>query len=433
MYSFFSTLLIVLTLSPFATAQQSPVQVVPRNQIQQNSILKKNVIDLQGQWAILSSPSFKSFGSSLYLVMIPGFTKPNSLTTLNRFGKVWAYIDGELAIISIKNDRARDQLASLLHNFSPLCGNMRALYPEPLPQTYVPTANRLVNHSRTLVSQEDTIKSLLSQIEIPRIQQTIKELESWKSRFHSDSQGRLAGEKLAQLYAARIPSDRADTSVELFSHSRTPQKSVIVRIIGQKFPNEVLVLGSHLDSINPSTDSTFAPGADDNASGTATNLEVFRVLMANKIRPARTIEIHAYAAEEIGLVGSAEIARTYRKKGVNVLGAIQFDMTAFSAQKTNVINLLSTDTDPKLTQTLGKIVEKYLGMKWVIKPLTWGTSDHKSWTLQGYSAAFPFEDPDLMNRDIHTSNDVFAKLNAFDQAANFSRIALAYLLDFGGF
>ena len=42
-----------------------------------------------------------------------------------------------------------------------------------------------------------------------------------------------------------------------------------------------------------------APGADDDASGSATILEVFRTMMKNRFEPDRTVEFHAYAAEEV--------------------------------------------------------------------------------------------------------------------------------------
>ena len=50
----------------------------------------------------------------------------------------------------------------------------------------------------------------------------------------------------------------------------------MVRIEGKKYPDELVLLGSHLDSIAGWYSSGDAPGADDNASNTATNMSVLK-------------------------------------------------------------------------------------------------------------------------------------------------------------
>jgi leucyl aminopeptidase len=59
------------------------------------------------------------------------------------------------------------------------------------------------------------------------------------------------------------------------------------------------------------------------ASGVSSVLDVFRVLAKNGFRGSRSIEFHAYAAEEVGLRGSQDIAAAYQKAGVQVAGMIQ--------------------------------------------------------------------------------------------------------------
>ena len=69
-----------------------------------------------------------------------------------------------------------------------------------------------------------------------------------------------------------------------------------------------------------------APGADDDGSGIATLTEILRIAMANGWKPKRTIKFMGYAAEEVGLRGSAAIAADFKAQGVNVVGVMQFDM-----------------------------------------------------------------------------------------------------------
>ena len=79
------------------------------------------------------------------------------------------------------------------------------------------------------------------------------------------------------------------------------QPSVIARIRGNGAnANELVILGAHEDSINGGANGR-SPGADDDASGSATVLEVFRVLVQNGFRPRRTVEFHAYSGTPLFL------------------------------------------------------------------------------------------------------------------------------------
>ena len=90
-----------------------------------------------------------------------------------------------------------------------------------------------------------------------------------------------------------IAASRLFISVELFEHGQeTEQMSVVVKIRGRKYPDELVLLGSHLDSIAGWWGSSEAPGTDDNASGTATNMSVLKAIVENNLYFDRTIEIH---------------------------------------------------------------------------------------------------------------------------------------------
>ena len=116
-------------------------------------------------------------------------------------------------------------------------------------------------------------------------------------------------------YWRELAKKRSDVTVELFNHSQWKQPSVIMTIRGSKLPQEVVVLGGHLDSIAGfwGRANARAPGADDNASGIATISEVIRLLVDGNYVPERTIKFMGYAAEEVGLRGSKEIVEKLYK------------------------------------------------------------------------------------------------------------------------
>jgi hypothetical protein len=74
--------------------------------------------------------------------------------------------------------------------------------------------------------------------------------------------------------------------------------NVIVELPGTDKADEVVMLGAHLDSWHAGT------GATDNAIGSATTLEVMRILAAIGAKPRRTIRLALWSGEEQGLLGS---------------------------------------------------------------------------------------------------------------------------------
>lgn len=86
-------------------------------------------------------------------------------------------------------------------------------------------------------------------------------------------------------------------------------------IVGQiegsdsKLKNEYIVFGAHLDHVGMQTKACLFPGADDNASGTVTVLEVARIMNQLKERPKRTIVFVLFASEESGLHGASHFVK----------------------------------------------------------------------------------------------------------------------------
>jgi leucyl aminopeptidase len=155
--------------------------------------------------------------------------------------------------------------------------------------------------------------------------------------------------------------------------------------------------------------------------------------MESGVRPERTIEIHGYAAEEIGLVGSQDMAQKYKAAGKNVISMVQHDMNLYKAPGApDKIWFVTNNTVDAFNSSLGSLVDRYVGVAWGKKSLSGGDSDHTSWRRQGFVTAFPFEDPAGYNRQIHTSRDSLETAGAMTQAAAFAKLGLAYLAHYAG-
>ena len=92
--------------------------------------------------------------------------------------------------------------------------------------------------------------------------------------------------------------------------------------------NEFIVLGAHYDHIGriePKDGDEIANGANDNASGTTTVLELARYfgnIKSNK----RSILFTLFSAEEKGLLGSKHLAKKLQDKGLNLYAMLNFEM-----------------------------------------------------------------------------------------------------------
>jgi len=274
--------------------------------------------------------------------------------------------------------------------------------------------------------QKPYVRSLASQLQTTNLESTVTTLSSFFTRYYTTTSGVEAAE---WIYTTLLAYSEGRKDIEVFFFNNTfPQPSVIARIVGTQSADTV-ILGSHEDSANLGG-LLRAPGADDDASGVACSLEAFRVLVANNFKPNRTVEFQYYAAEEAGLLGSKAIAQSYAKKGVNVVGMMQLDMTMYPGQNNeNVVGVVNDQVSHDLTGFVRQLVEAYTDIPWVNTLCNYGCSDHASWTQQGYRSSFPFESQfEQSNPYVHTSNDTLAQLN-LNHGLQFARLGLGFIVE----
>jgi len=88
-------------------------------------------------------------------------------------------------------------------------------------------------------------------------------------------------------------------------HKNNVGRNVIAKIEGTDpaLKAQYVIAGGHLDHVGVTNGVVFN-GADDNASGAATTMEVARALAASKVQPKRTLIFALWTGEEQGLIGS---------------------------------------------------------------------------------------------------------------------------------
>ena len=100
--------------------------------------------------------------------------------------------------------------------------------------------------------------------------------------------------------------------------------NVIGEIKGSDFPNEIIVVGGHLDSWD------LGDGAHDDGAGIVQSMEVLNIFNKINYKPKRTIRVVLYMNEENGLRGGITYAKNAKNKKENHVFALESDAGGFS-------------------------------------------------------------------------------------------------------
>ncbi|MDP2866346.1 MAG: M20/M25/M40 family metallo-hydrolase [Elusimicrobiota bacterium] len=278
------------------------------------------------------------------------------------------------------------------------------------------------------IDQGSRLKGMLALVKEGSIVSAITSLSAFRNRYYRSATGVDSSKWLQQTWG-KFAEGRPDISVAPFKHPSFAQESVILTMLGTTEPEKVIVLGGHLDSISGGGDNP-APGADDNASGVAVTHEVIRTLVEAGYRPSKTIKFIAFAAEEVGLRGSGEIAAAFKKGGVAVEGMLNLDMVNYKGSALDIY-FISDNTNAAQNAFLGKLVETYTAYTWSSIKCGYGCSDHASWTKNGYTASAPFESTfEQYNPFIHKPVDTLSQSGGrAEHALKFAKLAVAYAVE----
>lgn len=158
-------------------------------------------------------------------------------------------------------------------------------------------------------------------------------------------------EKAAIFLEDRLESFGIRPYFETYRDTLANSKEVAYNVVGvlegsdPKLKNEFIVIGAHYDHIGvlPAKDGdAIANGANDNASGTSTVLELARYF-GDKTPPKRSLIFAFFSAEERGLLGSKHLARVLREQEIDLYTMLNFEMTGVPMTKPYLMYLTGYD------------------------------------------------------------------------------------------
>ena len=127
--------------------------------------------------------------------------------------------------------------------------------------------------------------------------------------------------------------------------------NVIGEITGSEFPEEIIVVGAHLDSWD------LGDGAHDDGAGVVQSMEVLRLFQRAGIKPKRTLRVVLFMNEENGLRGGKKYAEVAEQKNEDHIFALESDAGGFTPRG---FSFDATDTQFAKVLEWKELFEPYL-------------------------------------------------------------------------
>ena len=259
------------------------------------------------------------------------------------------------------------------------------------------------------VAQDPLIDMIVDLVSTSNLSSGVQSLQDFQTRYASTSNCEASGQYIYNAFSG-LGLDDVRFAPFTFSGSYS-SRNVVAEKTGETYPDDIVIICAHYDSTSPAASRlTLAPGADDNASGTAAVLEAARILALYPLD--FTIRFIAFSAEEWGLYGSRAYATAAGLAGERIIGVINLDMIAYA-------NAMPEDLQVIVNSASGWLADRFLDASSSYGPLgatkmvdaSFVYSDHAPFWDRGYPALLAIEDNPLTNPYYHKTTDTLDKFN----------------------
>jgi len=299
---------------------------------------------------------------------------------------------------------------------------------------------KIIITSSGICSLDSTITACLAGISADSMKSTMLHLQNFGTRFSMAPNRRQVAEWIKQKYVSfgyndvRIDSFQTVTQGylgTLFLDTTTWQYNVTATFPGLHNPGLTCMAGGHYDSYSVTAAMTQAPGADDNASGTAAVMEMARAMKTAGYQPNKTMKFTAFAAEEI--LHLSENAGSYYAAGQaaanqeKIVLFINHDMIANDLHDPpfQVIDIHYTDESAWAAMQ----AEEIAGQHSVVAPnlvhQEAAFCDAEAFWMEGYHTLYMFEHD--LDPEYHSMYDVVDSCD-LDYAAEICKISTAMMI-----
>ena len=194
--------------------------------------------------------------------------------------------------------------------------------------------------------------------------------------------------------------------------------NVIAEIKGSTFPDEIILVGGHLDSWD------LGDGSHDDGAGIVQSMDVINILNKSGYKPKRTLRVVLFMNEENGTRGAKKYSEVSKKNGLNHIFALESDAGGFTPRWFS----FTTSSDKFL------FIEKWkvLFDPYLIQSFVRGGSGADIAPLENKNNVLAGLRPDSQRYfDYHhAANDTFDAVNKRElELGSFAMTSLIYLFD----
>lgn len=206
--------------------------------------------------------------------------------------------------------------------------------------------------------------------------------------------------QLLRLWDAGTPVQLQLNLQGSFSGKPVEVYNTVAEIRGAEKPEEVVILGAHLDSWDLGT------GATDNGTGSMAVLEAARALEKLGVKPKRTIRFVLFSGEEQGLNGSKAYVQAHKDELGKISGVLIHDS---GTGKVLTVGLMG---NYNVKETMDRLLYPLASPVGLAEPSlrSEGGSDHISFDAAGVPAFWCVQDPVDYDKTHHSQADVLDRV-----------------------
>jgi hypothetical protein len=252
------------------------------------------------------------------------------------------------------------------------------------------------------VTRDPTIQDIVDLVDPDTILAIVQRLQDFKSRYSTYDSCFAAGNWIQNKFTSY-----GVDSVFFQYHTGGHAPNVVAVKRGVLYPDSIYtVICGHYDAITY-YGQHIAPGADDNASGTAAVIEAARVTKDYQFE--YSIRYIAFSGEEFGLYGSEYYAYHAYVDGDSIRGVFNGDMIGYVNAQPESVEVIGKTSNPSCDWLADFFIAAADTYTTVLtrKRLTnnWIPSDNQSFLDYGYPALLEIEDSPVTNPHYHDPSD----------------------------
>ncbi len=286
------------------------------------------------------------------------------------------------------------------------------------------TNQKVLTGTQFITSNDSLIRQIVAQVNVDSVRSYVQHLQDFETRYLLASNRNKVAAWIKNQF---LSMGYTEVKFDSFYQNGVWHKNVVATLSPSSVSSYEVVVGGHHDAITYRDPMVKAPGADDNASGTAAVLEIARVLKKMSFTPDVKINFITFAAEEAGLWGSNDYADKAATASKKIKFMINHDMISNNSGvvsgSTVKVNYYTGAEDYREIAKLS--TQKFSKLKARNGDANSGGSDSYPFWSFGYPAVY-FEE-NVFSPVYHSEQDLISACN-IDYCTEIIRASCATLL-----